>query len=127
MAVVVGFIPTPVGFAALQAAQREAERRGGPLIIVNVVRDGMQGDPRHADQGQLERAQDMVRRASVRIAVRQEHTDDDISDVLLQVVEEEKAELLVLGIRRERDMASHLLGVTVQKLLTSSPSDVLVV
>ncbi|MFC0674018.1 universal stress protein [Brachybacterium hainanense] len=127
MAVVVGFIPTPVGFAALEAAHREAERRGGPLIIVNVVRDDVGEDPRHADAGQLERAQDMVRRSSVRIAVRQEHTDDDVSDVLVQVVEEEGAELLVVGIRRERDMARHLLGITIQKLLTSSPSDVLVV
>ena len=36
MAVVVGFIPTEVGFKALAAARDEAEQRGGPLIVVNV-------------------------------------------------------------------------------------------
>lgn len=33
MAVVVGFIPTEVGFKALAAAREEAEQRGGPLVV----------------------------------------------------------------------------------------------
>ncbi|HJA60269.1 universal stress protein [Brachybacterium sp. EE-P12] len=127
MAVVVGFIPTEVGFKALTAAREEAEQRGGPLVVVNVLRAGVEEDPRHADDQQLEIARDQLRRATVRVAFRQETTEDDIADVLLQVVEEEKAELLVLGVRRQNDLARHLLGLTVQKLLLSSPSDVLVV
>ena len=127
MAVVVGFIPTEVGFKALTAAREEAEQRGGPLIVVNVLRAGIEEDPRHADEQQLEIARDELRRTTVRVAFRQETTEDDIADVLLQVVEEERAELLVLGVRRQNDLARHLLGLTVQKLLLSSPSDVLVV
>ena len=127
MAVVVGFIPTEVGFKALTAAREEAEQRGGPLVVVNVLRAGVEEDPLHADDQQLEIARDQLRRATVRVAFRQETTEDDIADVLLQVVEEEKAELLVLGVRRQNDLARHLLGLTVQKLLLSSPSDVLVV
>jgi nucleotide-binding universal stress UspA family protein len=127
MAVVVGFIPTEVGFKALTAAREEAEQRGGPLVVVNVLRAGVEEDPRHADDQQLEIARDQLRRATVRVAFRQETAEDDIADVLLQVVEEEKAELLVLGVRRQNDLARHLLGLTVQKLLLSSPSDVLVV
>ena len=127
MAVVVGFIPTEVGFKALTAAREEAEQRGGPLVVVNVLRAGVEEDPRHADEQQLEIARDELRRTTVRVAFRQEATEDDIADVLLQVVEEERAELLVLGVRRQNDLARHLLGLTVQKLLLSSPSDVLVV
>ena len=127
MAVVVGFIPTEVGFKALTAAREEAEQRGGPLVVVNVLRAGIEEDPRHADEQQLEIARDELRRTTVRVAFRQETTEDDIADVLLQVVEEERAELLVLGVRRQNDLARHLLGLTVQKLLLSSPSDVLVV
>ena len=95
--------------------------------MVNVLRAGVEEDPRHADEQQLEIARDELRRTTVRVAFRQETTEDDIADVLLQVVEEEKAELLVLGVRRQNDLARHLLGLTVQKLLLSSPSDVLVV
>ncbi|MEE1618088.1 universal stress protein [Brachybacterium sp. J153] len=127
MAVVVGFIPTEVGFAALAAARTEAELRGGPLVVVNVVRDGVEDDPRHADEQQLEIARDQLRQARVRVEIRQERTDEDIADVLLRVVSEERAEVLVLGIRRQNDLARHLLGLTVQRLLLSSPSDVLVV
>ena len=53
MAVVVGFIPTEVGFKALAAAREEAEQRGGPLVVVNVLRAGIEEDPRHADEQQL--------------------------------------------------------------------------
>ncbi|EYT50986.1 universal stress protein [Brachybacterium muris] len=127
MAVVVGFIPTEVGYKALDAARDAAEQRGGPLILVNVVREGVDEDPRHADDLQLETALDRLRRSAVRVQVRQERTEDDIADVLLKVVEEEKAELLVLGIRRQNDLARHLLGLTVQKLLLSARSEVLVV
>ena len=107
MAVVVGFIPTEVGFKALAAAREEAEQRGGPLVVVNVLRAGVEEDPRHADEQQLEIARDELRRTTVRVAFRQETTEDDIADVLLQVVEEERAELLVLGIRRGRDLGAY--------------------
>ncbi|MBE9405027.1 universal stress protein [Brachybacterium muris] len=127
MAVVVGFIPTEVGYKALDAARDAAEQRGGPLIVVNVVREGVSEDPRHADDLQLETALERLRRSAVRVQVRQEHTEDDIADVLLKVVDEERAELLVLGIRRQNDLARHLLGLTVQKLLLAARSEVLVV
>lgn len=127
MAVVVGFIPTDVGYKALAAARAEAEQRGGPLIVVNVLREGVATDPRHADEQQLEIARDQLRRTTVRVEFRRETTDDDIADVLLDVVETEKAELLVLGVRRQQDLARHLLGLTVQKLLLSADCEVLVV
>lgn len=127
MAVVVGFIPTDVGFRALDAARTEAEGRGGPLVVVNVVREGVDDDPRHADASALDVVQDRLRGTMIRTQIRQEHTDEDIADMLLHVVEEEKAELLVLGIRRHRDLGRHLLGLTVQRLLLSARSEVLVV
>lgn len=127
MTVVVGFIPTPVGFAALDAAREEAERRGGPLIVVNVVREGDEGDPRHADEQQFEIAHERTRRAGVRVDVRQERAEHDIAEALERVVREEDADLLVIGIRREREVARHLIGTTAQKLLLAVPCDVLVV
>lgn len=127
MAVVVGFIPTDVGFKALDAAREEAELRGGPLIVVNVVREGVADDPRHADDGELDVANDQLRGSMVRVEMRQQRTDDDIADVLLDVVDAEEAELLVLGLRRQTDLARHLMGLTVQKLLLSARSEVLVV
>lgn len=127
MAVVVGFIPTEVGYAALDVARVEAERRGGPLIVVNVSRAGVMGDPRHASEQQFEIAMDRLRGAAVRVEQRRETTEDDIAEVLLEIVEQEKAELLVLGIRRQKDVGRHLLGLTIQKLLLSARSEVLVV
>src|SRR5690625_7381985 len=87
---------------------------------VNVVREGVADDPRHADDGELDVANDRLRGSMVRVEIRQLHTDDDIADVLLDVVDSEQAELLVLGLRRQTDLARHLMGLTVQKLLLSA-------
>lgn len=127
MSVVVGFIPTPVGYAALDAAVAETERRGGPLIVVNVTRDGDDEDPRHARPDQLEIAHERLHRAPVRVDVRQERAEHDIAEALVRVASDERAELLVIGLRRERELARHMLGVTAQKLLLDAPCDVLVV
>lgn len=127
MAVVVGFIPTEVGYRALEIARTEAERRGGPLVVVNVLRDDVEQDPRHADKDDLEAALEHLHRSPVRVEVRQEHTDDDIADVLLRVVSEERAELLVIANRKRESPGRHLLGLTVQKLILSANSEVLVV
>lgn len=127
MTVVVGFIPTPVGFAALDASLDEARRRGGPLIVVNVVRDGDEDDPRHASPEQLEMAQDRLRSAPVRVDVRQVRAELGIAGVLLDIAETERADLLVIGIRREREHTRQFLGFTAQKLLVDAACDVLVV
>jgi nucleotide-binding universal stress UspA family protein len=127
VAVVVGFIPTPVGFDALDAAAQEAEARGGPLIVVNVIRPGDEDDPRHADEGQIDTASEHLRGRAVRVDIRQVTADDDVAESLLKVVEDEQAELLVLGLRRHKDIGRHLLGITPQKLLLSAPCEVLVV
>ncbi|MDN5821513.1 MAG: universal stress protein [Brachybacterium sp.] len=127
MAVGGGLKPPEGGLQALAAAREEAEQRGGPLIVVNVLREGISEDPRHANDQHREIARDHLRGASVRVEFRQESTEDDIADVLLDVVEAEDAELLVLGVRRQQDLSRHLLGLTVQKLLLSSNSEVLVV
>ncbi|MDO5662190.1 MAG: universal stress protein [Brachybacterium sp.] len=127
MPVVVGFIPTPLGFAALRAGREEAERRGRPLIVVNVIRDGDDGDPRHAAPGQLDVVHEQTRGAGVRVEVRQERVEHDRSEALVRIATEEQAELLVIGIRRSEGVAAHLIGTTAQKLLLDSPCDVLVV
>ena len=127
MTVVVGYIPTPIGRAALDAARTEAERRSRPLIVVNVVRTGDAADPRHADESQLEDVRSRMRGARVRVDVRTVEVEHDIADALLDVVEEEDAGLLVIGIRRHREVARHLIGATSQKLLLDAPCDVLVI
>src|SRR5699024_12261722 len=92
-----------------------------------ILREGVADDPRHADDGELDVANDRLRGSMVRVEIRQLHTDDDIADVLLDVVDSEQAELLVLGLRRQTDLARHLMGLTVQQLLLSARSEVLVV
>lgn len=127
MTVIVGFIPTPIGHAALDAAVAEARDRGGPLLVVNIIRDGDEGDPRHARQDQLDAAQERLHGAPVRVEIRQRRAEHDIAEALIDEATAEDADLLVIGIRREREVARHVLGATAQRLLLDAPCDVLVV
>lgn len=127
MSVVVGFIPTEVGQAALLAAREQAELRGAPLVVVNVQLTEAPDDPRNAAPSDLEAAQDLLRDAAVRVEVLQEEAHEDIADTLLDVTARKDAELLVLGNRHGPSVGRPLLGLTLQRLLLDAECEVLVV
>ena len=56
MTIVVGYVPTPEGEAALTAAISEAQLREQPLHIVNSSRGDSLSDPRYASEDALDRA-----------------------------------------------------------------------
>ena len=53
MTIVVGYVPTPEGEAALTAAISEAKLREEPLHIVNSSRGDSLSDPRYASEDSL--------------------------------------------------------------------------
>ncbi|WP_058234516.1 universal stress protein [Devriesea agamarum] len=127
MTVLVGFIPTQVGYAALDAAIAEADRRTTSLLILNVVHEGHEGDPRHARPQDLTYAEEKAREARVRYEIRQVTSSDNFAQVLIDTAERDDIELVVIGLRRDREVARHLLGATAQRVLLSAPCDVLAV
>ena len=57
MSIMVGYVPTPVGEAAVAAAITEAKLRGEELLIVNSVREGSRVDKSVASDEDLSRLQ----------------------------------------------------------------------
>ena len=55
MSILVGYVPTPVGEAAVRAAIEEARLRGERLLIVNSVREGALADKSVASDDDLRR------------------------------------------------------------------------
>ena len=55
MSIIVGFVPTPVGEAAVRAAIGEAKLRNEDLLIVNSVREGALVDKSVASPEDIER------------------------------------------------------------------------
>lgn len=130
MSIVVGFLPTPEGRAALDAARREAASRDARLIIVNVAfpRHGLhhqeQEDANNAALAQLE-----TELHSTQIPYKLIHPvgDYDPAEEILQAAAGGDVELIVLGLRRRTPVGKMLLGSTAQRVLLQADCPVLAV
>lgn len=127
MSVVVGFVPSPEGRAALQAAASAARLAGSPLLLVNSAHGAAYADSALASQDELDEAAEAIRRDGVDVEVRRLPRGQDPAEELLATVEAAAAELLVIGLRRRSAVGKLLLGSTAQRLLLQCPCPVLAV
>lgn len=127
MAVVVGYVPTPEGRAALQAARQEARDRQLRLVVVNSHKGGASFD-----------GDDSIRTDQELEAVRRELTEDgadfevlelvrgnDPTEDLVEVAGEVGAALIVIGLRRRSPIGKLVLGSNAQRILLEADCPVL--
>lgn len=122
MAVVVGYVPTKEGAAALRRAAAEASVRQTPLVVVDSAHaDG-------ADQGPDAREQLAgLAEQDVSYEVRTLAPGADATDELLRIAEDESADLLVIGLRRRSPVGKLILGANAQRILLDAACPVLAV
>ncbi|MFC7488347.1 universal stress protein [Knoellia sp. CPCC 206453] len=121
MAIVVGYIPTKEGAAALTRAGEEALLRKTNLIIINSDRDGS------GDGGDLESVRKDLEGKGVDIEIRQLVRGNEPAEDLIGVAEEIGAELIVIGLRRRTPVGKLILGSNAQRILLDAPCPVLAV
>ncbi len=122
MAIVVGYIPTKEGAAAMARAGEEAVLRGTDLVVINSNRDGS-GD----DSEELDRMGDELKARGVKVTVRQLIRGNEPAEDLIAVAEELDAELIVIGLRRRTPVGKLILGSNAQRILLDAPCPVLAV
>ena len=130
MSIVVGFLPTPEGRAALETARREAAAQSTTLVIVNV------GSPQHglhhheqeeANQAAVENLEKELRAAGTDFALIHPVGDYDPAEEILKAAEDPQVQLIVLGLRRRTPVGKMLMGSTAQRVLLQSDCPVLAV
>lgn len=129
VAVVVGYVPTKEGRAALRRAAEEARLRRSKLIVVSSGRGGRERDARAAQQFAevLDDVRAMLEAAGVEHDERRFERGNEPAEDLIAVAEEVDADLIVIGLRRRTPVGKLLLGSNAQRILLDAQCAVLAV
>jgi nucleotide-binding universal stress UspA family protein len=128
--ILVGYVPTPEGDAALTAAAAEAELRGASVVLLNTSRGDTYIDARYANAEELAAAETRLREQGIEVTVQQALSTGSTGDVageLLKAAAADDVGLIVLGLRRRSPVGKLILGSTAQRVLLESPVPVLAV
>lgn len=127
MTIVVGYVPTPEGEAALTAAIAEARLREQPLHVVNTSRGDAYVDTRFASEEALGEVRSRLDDSGVVYEIEHEIRGREASEEVVDAAVRLKAGLLVIGLRRRTPTGKLITGSTAQRILLDAPCPVLAV
>ncbi|GAB2585597.1 universal stress protein [Microlunatus antarcticus] len=126
-AVVVGYVPSPEGRAALDTGISEARLRGARLVVVNTTRGDALVDDRYLAGDGLAALQAELDALDLETELRQPTTYDDVADDLDAIADEVGADLIVIGLRRRSPVGKLILGSAASRILLTAHHAVLAV
>jgi nucleotide-binding universal stress UspA family protein len=127
MTIVVGYVPTPEGEAALTAAISEAGLRQEPLHIVNTSRGDSLVDSRFASEDALAAVRERLEKSGVVYEIDQQVGRHDASEELVDIADRLRASLIVIGLRRRSPTGKLITGSQAQRILLDAHCPVLAV
>ena len=127
MTIVVGYVPTPEGEAALTAAVAEARLRQQPLHVVNSSRGDALTDTRFASEQALATVRAQLDEAGVVYEIAQEVRGHEASEEVVDAADRVQASLIVIGMRRRTPTGKLLTGSQAQRILLDANCPVLAV
>jgi nucleotide-binding universal stress UspA family protein len=127
--VVVGWIQTPEGRAAVDAAVEETRRRSGRLVVVHSARGGRDEEPSAVVdlRDALDELKARLIDEGLDVTVRDLVRGKDPADDLIEVADQEGAALIVIGLRRRSPVGKLLMGSNAQEILLRADCPVLAV
>jgi len=129
MPIVVGYVPTAEGRAALRKAADECRLRNTRLVVINSNRGGKDLDAEEAAryEVELQAIRDQLDEAGVSHEVRQLVRGMEPAEDLIAVALEIAADFIVIGLRRRSPIGKLILGSNAQRILLEAPCPVLAV
>lgn len=118
MSIVIGYLPTAEGTAALDHAIELARSRGTDLIVINSSR-------RSSDAPDMSTLK--ARLNGLEHTILQPIGDNDPAEQVLDAAKAHRAELVVIGIRRRTPVGKMFMGSTAQRILLEAECPVLAV
>jgi nucleotide-binding universal stress UspA family protein len=127
MTIVVGYVPTPEGDAALRAAVDEARLREQPLHVVNSSRGDSYTDARFASEQALDEVRATLDAAGVVYEIEQQVRGHEAADEVVETADRLNATLIVIGLRRRTPTGKLITGSQAQRILLDAHCPVLAV
>lgn len=129
MAIIVGYVPTKEGRAALERAVAEAKLRSTKLVVINSNRGGRDFDSEQSASSEKELADIAadLKADGIETEVRQLVRGKEPAEDLITVADEAGADLIVIGLRRRTPVGKLILGSNAQRILLDAPCAVLAV
>lgn len=129
MTVVVGYLPTAEGRAALRRAAEECRLRGTDLVVVDSTggTDDLGKGDGAAPEQELRTVLAELDAAGLSHRVVPVAQDADHAEEILVTAEDLSAEVIVIGLRRRSPVGKLVLGSSAQRVLLDAPCAVLAV
>ncbi|MBT2521523.1 universal stress protein [Arthrobacter sp. ISL-28] len=127
MSIVVGYVPTAEGAAALDRAIIEAQRNQSRLVIINSSRGDALVDKRYVPAEDLAAVTERLEREGVEHLVLQPVRGHDAANEVLDAAEKYRADLIVIGLRKRTPVGKLIMGSTAQQILLEASCPVLAV
>lgn len=125
MSIVVGYRPDEFGEVALDHAIARAKASGSRLVLVNVSRDQDMEDPDFVRGYELGELRMRLGNSGLAGYDFRQPLGVDTAELILEVVEQEQADLLVIGLRPRSAVGKFLMGSVAQQVLMGANVPVL--
>ena len=129
MTIVVGYVSTKEGEAALERAFEECLLRKSNLVVIHSDRGGntLSGDASRKNDEDLKKVKARIAEAGIEGEVRGLVRGKEPAEDLIGVAQETDAELIIIGLRRRTPVGKLILGSNAQRVLLDAPCAVLAV
>lgn len=127
MTIVVGFVPTPEGRAAIRAAIVEARQHSESILVVNSVTGDARVDRAFASEKDLAQVRVQLDDSGVPFEIVQKVGSEGGAEGVLHAAESTGARAIVIGLRRRSPSGKFFFGSSSQQILLEADCPVLAV
>ena len=127
MKVLVGYIPTPEGIAAVDYAMQHAKASGGALTVVNTGKNGDYSSPVYAAAEDVDALEAELGQLGISYDIRRPVDGLPASETILSTAADIGADVIVIGLRKRSAVGKLITGSTAQAVLLEAECPVIAV